>query len=645
MGISDTQNESLRFGVYQVDPKSGELYKHGIRLKLQEQPFQVLMLFLEKPGEVISREEMRQRLWADTTFVDFDHCLNIAMNKLREALSDSPENPRFIETLPKRGYRFIAPVEREGQPAAAARTTATVSPAPAAAEEPAASPVKAVPRWWWLFAAGLAVFAAGMWVMWQGREMLPGPKPAKAGRLMLAVLPFENLTADSQQEYFIAGLTEEMIAQLGRMNASRLGVIARTSVQQYAATRKPIAEIGRELDVDYVLEGAVRREGNRVRITAQLIQVSDQTHLWAETFDRRVSDLLQVQSEVGHQVADALGMELLPGERAAMERMPTENLEAYDDYLRGRHFWNRRTEADFARAIEHLQSAISKDPKFAQAYAALADTYNLLGGYAFRPAQEVFPRAKEAARKAMELDATLGASYAALGFAAFNYDWDFLEAEKQFREAIRRSPNSAAAHQWYAELLHAWGRLGEAREEIQHAAALDPLSMTVMDDKGWILISEKKLDEAVQQFESEADLNAQWPYSYYSLASAYVYKKDFPKAFATLQRAYAAGGETARYLQVLGMAHAFAGQKLKAQQTLARLLARPEGDRGPRYGLAAVYAGLGEKDQALTLLEQAFAERDSWLVWLKVYPEWDSLRGDPRFQGLLRRIHFTANSP
>ncbi len=639
MNPADSQRGSFRFGVFQADPRTGELYKHGIRLKLQEQPFQVLLMLLERPGEVVSREQLRQRLWAETTFVDFDHCLNIAMNKLRDTLSDSAENPRFIETLPKRGYRFIAPVERPEKAAAAPApaTSATV-------EQSKAPEAKQGVRWWWVAAAALVVFVGVMWVVWQGREMPRGANPARAGRLMLAVLPFEDLTADAQQEYFIAGLTDELIAQLGRMHASQLGVIARTSVLQYAGTRKPVAEIGRELNVGYVLEGSVRREGDRVRITAQLIQVSDQTHLWAQTFDRKADDVLRVQSEVAHEVAGALALELLPGEQEAMERMPTEDMGAYDDYLRGRHFWNRRTEADFVKAIGLFQSAIAKDAKFARAHAALADTYNLMGGYAFRPAPEVFPQAKEAARRAMELDPMLSASYAALGFAAFNYDWDFGEAEKQFREALRRNPNNAAAHQWYAELLHAWGRVGEAREEIERAAELDPLSMAVMDDTGWILVSEGKLEEAVRQFEAEAELNPQWAYAYYSLASAHVYREDFSKARAALERALAAGGETARYLQVLGMAQAFGGEKQQARETLGKLLARPERERGPRYGLAAVYAGLGENDAAIALLERAFAERDSWMVWLRTYPEWAPLRGDPRFQDLVRRMKLPANS-
>jgi TolB-like protein/DNA-binding winged helix-turn-helix (wHTH) protein/Tfp pilus assembly protein PilF len=641
----------VRFGVFQADPRTGELYKHGIRLRLQEQPFQLLLLLLERPGEVVSREELRQKLWASTTHVDFDHCLNIAMNKLRDALGESAENPRYIETLPKRGYRFIGTVERPGAAAAAAtRAEAEASIAPASGEPAASGTTVVIGRrelaWILGAAAVLLVFMAAMWTMWLGRE--PGmARPAAGGgsgggRLMLAVLPFENLSNDPQQEYFIAGLTDELIAQLGRMHAARLGVIARTSVLQYAGTRKPIQEIGRELNVGYVLEGSVRRSGERVRITAQLIAVTDQTHLWAETFDRQAQDVLQVQSEVAKEVADALGMELLPGERAAMERMPTESMAAYDEYLRGRHFWNRRTEADFEKARAHFERAIAKDPGFALAHAALADTYNLMGGYAMRPAGDVFPKAKAAARKAMELDGTLGAPHAALGFAAFNYDWDFQAAEQHFREALARNPNNAAARQWYAELLHAWGRVEEAQAEIRRARELDPLSMAVMDDAGWILVSRKKLDEAVQEFQSEVELNEQWPYACYSLATAYMYSGKHEQALQTLERARAVGGETARYLQVRAMVEAFAGRKQQALQTLAKLMARPEGERGPVYGQAAVYAGLGDAEAALALLEKGYAMRESWLVWLRTYPEWEPLRGDARFQELVKRMGLPA---
>ncbi len=632
-------NGPIRFGVFQADPRTGELYKHGIRLRLQDQPFQVLLMLLERPGEVVSREELRQKLWSATTHVDFDHSLNIAMNKLRDALGESAETPRFIETLPKRGYRFIGTVERSAQ---AAGVAPVVSPAPSAAELAASGTTVVIGRrelaWILSAVAVLLVFMAAMWMMWLGRGRRAGGGTGGGHRLMLAVLPFENLSQDPQQEYFIAGLTDELIAQLGRMHAARLGVIARTSVLQYAGTRKPIQEIGQELGVDYVLEGSVRRSGERVRITAQLIAVTDQTHLWAETFDREAQDVLMVQTEVAKEVADALGVELLPGERAAMERMPTENMQAYDEYLRGRHFWNRRTEADFEKARGHFERAVAKDPGFALAYAALADTYNLMGGYAFRPAGDVFPKAKEAARKAMELDGALGASYAALGFAAFNYDWDFPTAERRFREALARNPNNAAAHQWYAELLHAWGRLAEAQAEILRAAELDPLSMAVMDDEGWILVSQKKLGEAETMFQSEVELNEQWPYAYYSLATAYMYSRKYDRALETLERARAVGGETARYLQVRAMVEAFAGQKAQARETLARLLARPEGARGPLYGQAAVYAGLGEADAALALLEKGYAARESWLVWLGTYPEWEPLRGDARFQELVKRM-------
>jgi TolB-like protein/DNA-binding winged helix-turn-helix (wHTH) protein/tetratricopeptide (TPR) repeat protein len=630
----------IRFGVFQVDLASGELYKHGIRIKLQEQPFQVLAVLLEHPGEMVTREELRQRLWGHDTYVDFDHSLNISINKLREALGDSAATPRFIETLPRRGYRFVAPVtvEEPAAPAPAPVVEAAAAPTSAAQVESATTSSTPIPtRTNRAFSAVVIAVALGLaisavWLRpWQGNS-------SGAGRVMLAVLPFQDLSRDHSQDYFIAGLHDEMIAQLGHLNPARLGVIARTSTIQPSLAQKPIDQIGRDLRVDYVLEGTIRRDADRFRITAELIKVSDMTQMWTETYEVKLGDMLTLQEDIGHRVSDALSMEFLPAMEQQMQQRATRNAEAYEAYLKGRFLWHQETRQASEQAIALFQKAITLDPNYAPAYVGLADTYDVMGGYGFVPADEAFPKGKAAAAKALELAPNLSDAYSSMAFAAFYYDWNFVEAERLFRQALQLDPNNVLAHEFYGSFLHVMGRLDEAEAENQLAKKLDPLDGWLYDDKGWILLTRRRPQDAVSEFQKSVELNPSFPAGHLSLAVAYLRTQQYDKALAEVQKAEELGGDPTRVLEILGSAQATSGDKAGAEATVHKLVTGNISGRVSPYSIALIYTALGRKSEALDWLEKGYKEKDTWIIWVGVLQEWQSLRSEPRFMNLLHEL-------
>lgn len=638
-----------RFGVFELDPVSGELYKHGLRVKLQDQPCQVLTVLLECPGEMVTREELRQRIWGQDTYIDFDHSLNISINKLRDALGDSAANPRFIETLPRRGYRFLAPVSQE-EPAGTppTPTAAVATPANAPAVDPAvvqdvpasgAPQVQPQARRRRLAIAVTALLAvlvavAGFWLWSQrtARATLP------QGRIMLVILPFQDLTADQKQEYFIAGLHDEMIAQLGQLHPSRLGVIARTSAVQYATARKPVNQIGRELRVDYVLDGTVRMAGDHFRITAALIQVSDQTQLWTETYELKMEDMLTLEEDVASRVSQALSVEFLPEAQQELRQSATANAEAYKAYLEGRYLWHEETRDSLEQAIRQFQKAISLDPNYAPAYVGLADTYNVLGGYGFVPPDDAFGKGKAAANKALELAPSLSDAHTSLAFASFYYDWDWSTAERQFKKALALNPNNQIAHEFYSSFLHVMGRLDEAEAENRIAKELDPMDGWLYDDKGWMLLSRRKPEAAIPEFQKAIELNPRFPAAHLSLAVAYTRVGRFQDAFDEVQRAEQLGGDPTRVLEILGSVQALSGDLKAAQATVDKLLKGNIGGRVSPYSVALIYTAMGKKSDALDWLEKCYKDEDTWTVWIGVLVEWDSLRSEPRFRNLIHRL-------
>ena len=634
-----------RFGVFQLDTFSGELYKHGIRIKLQDQPCQVLTVLLERVGEVVTREELRQRLWDHDTYVDFDHSLNISINKLRDALGDSPGNPRFIETLPRKGYRFLTAVSVE-EVSDNRTSPAALVPRPSIADVPIppsngndserVSFPKRSPLWLWIAALVLAAVAVGSWFWW---KQATAGKGGKNGRVMLAVLPFEDLTGDKGHDFFVAGLHDELIAQLGRLYPSRLGVIARTSAVQYAGAHKSIDQIGRELHVDYVLDGTIRSVNGKFRVTAELIQVSDQTHLWVETYEPGMGDILMLQEDVARRVSQVLSMEFLPDTIQKMEQNTTENAEAHEAYLRGRFLWSQETHQSLDEAVTEFQKAVSLDPKYALAYIGLADSYNVLGGYGFIPPEQAWPKGKAAAAKALDLAPNSSDAYGTTAFAAFYYDWNWSETEELFHKALSINPNNQVAHEFYASYLHAMGRLDEADKQIRIAQDLDPLSGWVRDDKGWILLSRHRPEDAVVEFQKAIELNPKFPAAHLSLAVAYLRLKHYDKAFQEVAAAEKLGGSATRVLEIRGSIQAISGDIAGAEATAEILKSGKISERMSPYSVALIYTALGRKSEALDWLDKAFQEKDTWTVWTKILVEWDSLRDEPRFKELQRKMN------
>lgn len=469
-----------------------------------------------------------------------------------------------------------------------------------------------------------------------------GARRPSARKIMLAVLPFENLSRDPGQEYFSDGLTEEMITQVGRLYPERLGVIARTSAMNYKGAHRRIDDIGRELGVEYILEGCVRRDADRVRINAQLVQVSDQTHLWADSFDRRVSDIFALQSEVAGCIARALAVELLPTQKEALGRVPTTSSEAHSAYLKGRYYWNRRTTDSLRKAIEYFEQAVARDPNYAMAYAGLADSQVLLVEYGGLPPKEAMPRAKAAAQKALDIDETLAEGHASLALVEMYYDWDCARAEKEFRQAIALNGNYATAHEWYADCLSAMQRHEEAIAESEQAQVLDPLSLIIHADLGWILFSARQYERAIGQCEKVLEMDPNFWFAHWVLGCCYSKEGRYDQAVAELEEAVALSGKNTMPIASLTQVHVLAGRKAEAALILNTLRQLSKYTYASSYDLVVAYADLDERDQAFTWLEKAYQERSSWLALLAVDPRLDSLRSDPRFQGLFQRIGFVS---
>ncbi len=570
---------TVRFGAFEADLNTGELRKRGLKIRLPDQVFQVLALLLEHPGEIVSRSDLRNHLWPRETFVDFDHGLNKAVNRLREALSDSAGNPRFIETVAKRGYRLIAPVT--------------------------------------------------------ARQ--PAPNPGEfAVRLRLAVLPFENLSADPDQEFFSDGLTEEMISELGRLNPKRLGVIARTSAMLYKHSSKRIDEIGRELDVDYILEGSVRRADTRVRITAQLIQVRDQTHLWAESYSRELADIFQVQHEVARRVAESLVFELLPEEGTGNRTVPPD---AYESYLRGRFFWNKGGDSNAWTSIEWFRKAIQYCPTYALAHSAMADSYGTLAWFSALLPQEAGDKARAAAMRALELDNRLSEAHCSLALVHFWFDWNWAEAEEQFRRAIALKPNYASAHNWYAAFLNAMGRFSEAATEQKIAEEWDPLSLIIAMNSADPYYFSRQYALAIENFQRVLIREPDFYPAQYNLGRACALSGRYEEAIQAFKKAVQLSG--IRQANV-GLAYAFAkaGKAGEARKIQAELKEYAASQYLPSPPMAWISLALGDTQAALRELEQGFEERSSQMIYLKVDPVYDDLRAHQRFMDLMARMNF-----
>jgi TolB-like protein/Tfp pilus assembly protein PilF len=490
----------------------------------------------------------------------------------------------------------------------------------------------------WMVA--LAIAAVLLATLFLARERIwPSTDPAPK-KIMLAVLPFENLSGDPQQEYFSGGLTEEMITQLGNLEPNRLGVIARTSAMQYKGVKKDTRQIGRELGVDYILEGSVRRDDDRVRITAQLIQVKDQTHLWARDYDRNLRDILALQSDVAGAIAREIKLKLSSDEHARLASAPALNPEAYELYLKGRYFSNKRTEDGFVKAIGYFEQATVLDPKYAQPYAGLADAYALFGSLPNLKISrgEAMPKAKAAALKALELNESLAEAHTSLAFVEMQYEWDWPGSEKDFKRALELNPNYATAHQWYAVWLISQGKQDAALEEERGAQEADPLSTIIKTDTAQLLLYAGRYDEAVQQAQRALEIDPGFELGHVYLAETYTAKHNYQAAISELQKALAINKGDVWATLVIARTYAIAGQRRKSEAILRDMLQNVKNRDDLALSLAMVYAAQGENDQAFAWLEKGYQRREGGLIFLNVTTDFQSLHLDPRFDDLVRRV-------
>jgi TolB-like protein/DNA-binding winged helix-turn-helix (wHTH) protein/Flp pilus assembly protein TadD len=636
---------TIRFGVFELNVRSGELRKQGRKIRLQGQPVHILICLLENPGELVTREELHRRLWPADTYVNFEHGLNAAVKRLRRALDDSADNPRFVETLPRRGYRFLAPI----QTANAAEDIPVVNEIPPSEPEPASANLPEVTdavdlskktvlfervRWtppWKRFALAM-LLVLGIFTVWMLR-----PKNGQSPVIRsLAVLPLENLSHDPSQDYFSDGMTDELITELGQI--SQLRVISRTSVMTYKGARRPLPEIARDLNVDAVVEGTVLRSGDRVRITAQLIQAPADKHLWAQSYEGDVRETLALQRQVARAIAEQIRIELTPHERDVLKSVKSVNAEAYEAYLKGRYFWNKRTGDGLRKAVDYFQQAIEKDPNYAQAYTGLADSFALLGDweYGVLAPTEAYPQAKAAATKALELDSNLGEAHISLAFSLDGFDWDFASAEREFRRGIELNPGYATGHQWYAGHLTLFGKDSEAIAEMKKAEDLDPLSLIIGADLAEDLLIAHKYEEAIQRSRKTMDMDPHFALAHYQLGQAFLQKHRYDEAIAELEKAVAFSGGSTTSTSSLAYAYAVSGRRNEALKILNDLKSQPREKFSNAPEIALVYVGLDDKDQAMAWLEKGYAERFNPGVLMR--PAFDPLRSDPRFQDLLHRI-------
>ena len=629
MASDERADGRLSFGVFEVDLRAGELRKRGLRVRLQQQPFQVLAMLLERRGDVVSREELQQALWPANTFVDFDHGLNKAINKIREALGDSAEAPRFIETVAKRGYRFLADV-RVADGRGAEQAAVAVVDLAATASAPAARRTPIGARTWAIAAA--VVVLLGALAAWRFHAPTSSKPPIRS----LAVLPLESLSTDASQDYFADGMTDELISHLGQISALR--VISRTSMMGHKHTRKPVPEIARELAVDAIVEGTVLRSGDSVRITAQLIDGATDRHIWSDSYEGEIRNTLTLQNTVARAIADQIRVNLNPQEEAALRGGAVLNPAAYESYLKGRFFWNKRTANGLTTALAYFKQAIDEDPAYARAYSGVADTYALLGDwqYSVMSPKDALPKAKAAAMKAVELDAGLGEAHTSLAFCLDGFDWDFQAAGKEFQRAIALTPAYATGHHWYAWHLALERRYDEALVEMRKAQNLDPLSLVINADLAELLALAHAYDESIAQSLKTLELDPAFGLAHNHLGQAYLQKHLNEQAIAELQQAVTLSGRSATCIANLARAYGASGRTRDAVDLLNELKGRSSPLHSYASEIAVIYAALGDARQAMDWLDRGAAERFNPGVLLR--PGLDPLRSEPRFVDLMRRV-------
>jgi TolB-like protein/DNA-binding winged helix-turn-helix (wHTH) protein/Tfp pilus assembly protein PilF len=619
LAASLNQGEIVRFEDFELDLQSGELRCNGDLVKLQLQPAKILTVLVSQPGKVVSRKELAKEVWGSETFVDFELGLNFAIRQIRTALGDDADHPRFIETLPKRGYRFVAPLKaRIDSPVAESSRPQSKSTKPA--------------LWIGVAFASLALLFVLGHKIWSNSSS----RPSSQEQIRIAVMPFKNLTGEPAQEFVSDGFTEEMITQLGSLEHDRLSVIARTSSMAYKDTTKSVDQIGRELQVQYLLEGSVRSWNNRIRVTAQLIQTDDQSHIWAQNYESERKDILRVQSEIAEAIGEQIRLSLSSKVKASLTNVPAVDPEVYELCLLGRYEWNKRTEEGLDKSIGYFQQAIARDSRYVQAYTGLANAYLVSAFYGRGSARDLYDKAEATAKHAIELDDLSFQAHTTLGMVASSYLRQ--GAAGHFKRALEIAPNYATAHHWYAFDLWRTGHHGDALAELERARQLDPLSPIISTDEGVFLTSAGETEKAISLLERTLVFAPQFAEAHRSLAVAYLEKGRLSDAAAEARSALELNPDNIGMQATLAYVDAVSGRTKPAQERL-RALQRIGGTAAePWFFEAWIYVGLNQRQKAIDCLEKEYQAHTPMMVAISLEPIFKPLMSDPRFQNLLARI-------
>ena len=620
---TSTKPSVARFGIYEFKSDTKELRRGGMRVRLEGQPVAILKMLLDRPGELVRREELQKELWPADTFVDFEHSLNAAVKRLRSALNDSADHPRYVETLARRGYRFIAPVD-------STEADSEVQPL-----VPIPSSTRLGRRWWISAVATILAVAVAGWLLRDSRQRQVIVTPTIRS---VAVLPLQNLSGDPAQEYFADGMTEELIGRLAKIHG--LHVISRTSAMHFKNTKLSVPEVAKSLGVDAVVEGAVIREGNQVRIHAQLIRGLTDEHIWTGEYQREYRSILVLQDEVARTIAQRIEINLTSQDQLGLADSRAVDPQAHEDYLKGRYYFNQRTTDALNKSIGYFQQAIAMDPGYALPYCGLADAYAILGFRGSVPSKEALLQAKAAALKAIELDDTLSEPHVSLAFIAETHEWDWTTAEREYKLALQRNPDDARAHHWYAGYLMYVGRFDEGIAEEQRARDLDPLSLPINNALAGRLLVAGRYDQALNQLRETLEMDSHFAPTHQTLGWAYLNKGRHQEAIQEFQQALQLSGDDDKdFLVDLGFAYAATGNRAEAQKILARLTKLNQQGLVPSGSIAILYGSLGELDKAFAWMDKAYKERDPELTYIKVPGRrFEPLRQDPRFQNLVRRM-------
>jgi DNA-binding winged helix-turn-helix (wHTH) protein/TolB-like protein/tetratricopeptide (TPR) repeat protein len=659
--VSKENELSYQFDAFELDPVRRVLLREDKAIALKPKVFETLLVLVRNSGRVMDKDELMQQVWPDTVVEEVNLAHNISV--LRKALGQKADENRFIITVPGRGYGFVAEVEEIQRNATVSEYEVTRSrlvveeatderevsdalPTYAdgagarllPAKKPKSNWAQTLPRRRLIFAAALVVVAMAIalgLLIYRSRPSQPQPF---ARITSIAVLPFKPLVAENRDESLELGMADTLIARLSNIREIRVRPIS--AVRRYAGLEQDAVAAGREQRVDAVIDGQIQKSGEKIRVTVRLVRVADGVPMWTNQFDENMSDIFRVQDSISERVTGVLALKLTGEEKERLARNHTDNTEAYQLYLKGRYFWNKRTGDAIKTGIDYFSQAVEADPDYALAYAGLAEAYVLLANYSDSTPQEAYSKARAATTKALKLNDRLAETHTALAYIKAGYDWDFAGAEREYQRALELNPNYPTAQNWYAEFLGLMGRSTESITGMRRALELEPLSLMINVELGDMLLFARQYDQAIEQYRKTLDLDSSFVRAHVQLGQVYGQKGQYEEAISELKKAISLNSEDNYAIQLLGYMYAISRRTSEAYKALEELKERAKRTHVLPYDIAVIYVGLGEKDRAFEWLEKSFAERDEGLLYLRVDPALDSLRSDPRFADLLRRVGF-----